>query len=51
MKKDASFTENIQFLIAMYKKLLDHEEELTMEQLECYKNIIFELEEILKLSK
>ena len=51
MKKGASFKENIEFLISMYKKDLEHEEEYTMEEIECFQNIIIELETILELSK
>ena len=51
MKNGATFKENIEFLISMYKRDLEHEEEWTMEEIECFKNIIIELETILDFSK
>lgn len=50
MKKGATFKENIEFLISMYKRDLEHEEEYTMEEIEQFKNVIVELETILELS-
>ena len=51
MKKGATFKENIEFLISMYKKDLEHEEAFTMEELEMFENFIIELETILEFSK
>lgn len=51
MKNGATFKENIEFLISMYKRDLEHKEEWTTEEMECFKNIIIELETILKFSK
>lgn len=55
MKNGATFKENIEFLISMYKRELKFAEEgkekLSLELEEAYENIIIELETILKLSK
>lgn len=55
MKKGATFKENIEFLISMYKRELelakDGKEELDMELENAYENIIIELETILEFSK
>lgn len=55
MKRGASFKENIEFLISMYKRELElakeGKEELSLELEEAYENIIIELETILQFSK
>lgn len=50
MKKGATFKENIEFLISMYKKDLEHAEDYTEEEIEDFQNIIIELETILEFS-
>ena len=51
MKRENTIIQNIEFLISMYKKDLEHEEEWTMQELECFENIIIELQTIIDLSK
>ena len=55
MERGATFKENIEFLIMMYKKELklaeEEKQELSLELENAYENIIIELEAILKLSK
>lgn len=50
MKKGATFKENIEFLISMYKRELEHKDEYTEEEIEDFENIIIELETILEFS-
>jgi hypothetical protein len=55
MKQGATFKENIEFLLSMYKRELElakeGKEELSLELEEAYENIIIELETILQFSK
>lgn len=55
MKNGATFKENIEFLISMYKRELqlaeEGKQELDMELENAYECIIIELETILKFSK
>ena len=55
MKNGATFKENIEFLVTMYKRELEMDknniQELPEVLKEAYENIIIELETILKLSK
>lgn len=55
MKKGLTFKENIEFLIMMYQMELDQAEKgkqkISVELEDAYKNIIIELETIIKLSK
>lgn len=55
MKAGATFKENIEFLLSMYKRELEMNkndiQELPMELVEAYENITIELETLLELSK
>ena len=54
MKNGASYKDNIEFLLSMYKReleLLQEEDERNWHLENAYENIIIELETILKLSK
>jgi hypothetical protein len=51
MKNGATYKENINFLIMMYKRELEISKDLTEELKEAYENIIIELETIEELSK
>ncbi len=51
MKRGATYKENIEFLLLMYKRDLELDKNLSIELEEAYENIIIELEAILELSK
>jgi hypothetical protein len=51
MKRSNTIVENIEFLISMYERDLEHPEDYTPEELEDFENIIIELKTIIEFSK